>query len=401
MILAFAATLCALLSLAGMVAVLVGTLAVRRFVRLPSVAPRSHPPCTILRPLYGDEPGLDDALETLAAQDYPHFQIVLGVHNVADPARAAANRFARRHPTLDIIVVADTSLHGANRKISNLMNMLPAASHDLLVFSDSDVHAPPDYLRQIAAALERPGAGLATTLCVGRPATPSVAASLAAGHMRHCFLPGALLGEWAGRQDCLGTTMALRRDTLDRVGGLRALANHLADDNILGQMVKGLGLSVALARVVTVVTISETTLTAVWRHELRWARTIRALIPLTFAGSASQFPLFWAALACTLEPRHPLVLCLLGAAATLRIWAACTIDTALAGRFALPRQKGLLLLLGVRDLLSVSVVAASFLGRNVVWRGHVLRARGFTVQPNSLGKNWVGRAAPPGPRVIN
>ena len=378
MITAFAAMICTLLSLAGMAAVLAGTLAVRRFVRLPSIPPRETPACTILRPLYGDEPGLNEALETLAAQNYPRFQIVFGVQDPADPALKTVRLFANRHPALDITIIADARLHGANRKISNLMNMLPHARHDLLVFSDSDVHAPPDYLTQIVAALERPGAGLVTTLCVGRPAVPSIASRLAAGHMRHCFLPGALLGEWAGRQDCLGTTMALRRDTLDRAGGLRALADHLADDNILGQLVKNLGLSVALAHVLTIVTISETSFAAVWRHELRWARTIRALIPLTFAGSASQFPLFWAAASCVLMPSQPALLTVVAAAAALRIWAACQIDAALSRRFAVPRQKGLLLLLGLRDCLSVTVVAASFMGRNVVWRGHVLQAEGFS-----------------------
>ncbi len=381
MILAAAATLCALLALAGMMAVLAGTLAVRRFVRLPSIPPRATPAITILRPLYGDEPGLNAALETLAAQSYPRLQIVFGVQNQADPALRTARAFADRHPSLDIAIVADARLHGANRKISNLINMLPHARHDLLVFSDSDVHAPPDYLNQIAAALERPGAGLVTTLCVGRPASPSLAARLAAGHMRHCFLPGALLGDWAGRGDCLGTTMALRRDTLHRAGGLAALADHLADDNILGQLVKSLGLSVALARVVTTVTIPETRFAAVWRHELRWARTIRTLIPFTFAGSAAQFPLFWAAAACALLPTQKLPLCLLAAATLLRIWAACQIDTELARRFAIPHQKGLLMLLGLRDALSVIVIAASFMGRDVVWRGHVLTASGFTA-PN-------------------
>jgi ceramide glucosyltransferase len=148
-------------------------------------------------------------------------------------------------------------------------------------------------------------------------------------------------------------------------------------------LVKNLGLSVALARVVTIVTIPETTFASVWRHELRWARTIRTLIPLTFAGSASQFPLFWAAAACALLPTQPILLFALLAAALLRIWAACQIDGALARRFAVPRQKGLLLLLGLRDALSVTIVAASFMGRDVVWRGHVLTASGFSAQKES------------------
>jgi ceramide glucosyltransferase len=371
------ASLCALMALAGMGAVLAGSLAVRRFAARPPSAPRASPPLSILRPLYGAEPGLDEALDSLAAQAYPAFQIVLGVNDAADPAHEAARRFAKRRPDRDIAIVVNPALHGCNRKVSNLINMLPAARHDVLVFSDSDVHAAPGYLGRIVAALEAPRTGLVTTPCVGRLVSATFAARLAASHMRHCFLPGALLGHWAGRQDCLGTTMALRRETLARVGGLPALADHLADDNVLGQLVAGIGLKIALAGTITRVTITESTLAQLWRHELRWARTIRALFPFAFASSAMQFPLFWATIACLAAPGQPAFLIVPAMAMLLRAWAARSIDAALSARFALPPQRGLLTLLPVRDVLSVVIVVASFLGRSVTWRGHVLRAGGF------------------------
>ena len=255
-----ASDLCALLAGVGMFAVVGGIIAVRRFAALPVRVPKTRPACTILRPLCGAEPGLDDALESLAAQAYPEFQIVLGTQDPADPALDAARRFAARHPQLDVVVVVDPVLHGANRKISNLMNMLPAAKHATLVFSDSDLHVASDYLDQLAAALQTPGAGRATTLCVSRLAQPSLAGRLASLHTRYCFLPGALLGHWAGRQDCLGNTMAIHRNTLARVGGLRVLADQLADDNVLGQLVVALGLRVALARTITSATVTESTI---------------------------------------------------------------------------------------------------------------------------------------------
>ncbi len=384
------AALCALLALAGMAAVLAGALAVRRFTAWPAPPPRRRPPVSILRPLCGAETGLDAALDSLAAQAYPDLQIVLGVHATADPAYAAACRFAARHPTHDIAIVADPTLHGSNRKISNLINMLPLARHATLVFSDSDVHAPPDYLDRIAATLEVPGTGLVTTACIGRPVRPTFAALLAAAHLRHCFLPGALLARWAGRQDCLGTTMALRRDTLAEVGGLPALVDHVADDNVLGQLVAALGLRVALAPTITAVTVGESTLAELWHHELRWGRTIRALVPLTFAGSVAQFPLFWALLACLAAPRVPEFPALAAAALGVRVVAARSIDAMLALRFSLPRQRGLLRVLPARDVLSVIIVIASFLGSRVVWRGTVQRVCGF--RATATGSRRLSRA---------
>ena len=94
--------------------------------------------------------------------------------------------------------------------------------------------------------------------------------------------------------------MVLRRDTLARIGGLHALVNHLADDNVLGRLVQAQGLGVGLADTVPATTVPETTLRALLRHELRWARTIRALVPGQFAASALQYPMFWAGLAIVL-----------------------------------------------------------------------------------------------------
>ena len=375
-----ASDVCMLMAVIGMVAVLAGIIAVRRFAALPSPAPYARPPFTILRPLCGAEPDLDQALDSLAALAYPAFQIVLGVRDGADPAHDAAQRFAARHGGLDIAIIVDATLHGANRKISNLINMLPAARHALLVFSDSDLHVAPDYLDHLAAALDTPRAGLATTLCVGRLVRPNLAGRLTCLHMRHCFLPGALLGHWAGRQDCLGNTMAIHRGTLARVGGLSVLADQLADDNVLGQLVGRLGLRVVLARTITAATVAESTFAGLWQHELRWARTIRSLFPLSFASSAAQFPLFWGCLACLATPTQPKVFAVLAAAFTLRAYAVRAVDGALATGFNVPPQRVLLRLLILRDALSVLIVVASFLGRRVTWRGHVLRANGFQPQ---------------------
>ena len=191
--------------------------------------------------------------------------------------------------------------------------------------------------------------------------------------INHYFLPGALLARAMGRQDCLGATMMLRRETLERIGGFAALVDHLADDNVLGRLVQGLGLRVALADTVPATTVPETTLRALWRHELRWARTIRALVPAQFAASVLQYPLVWAALA-VLSRRWRrldagLVRARLGHSRRRRPRHRSGVGTCQSAR---P-----LWLLPLRELMSVAVMAASYAGRRVEWRGHTLEAEGF------------------------
>ena len=211
-----------------------------------------------------------------------------------------------------------------------------------------------------------------TALCTGLPTVPGLGARLAASQITHSFLPGALLSRWLGRQDCLGTTMALHRATLARAGGLHGLAGHLADDNLLGRQVRGLGLGVGLAATVPATGVPEASLATVWQHELRWARTIRALVPLPFAASALQFPFAWAVLAfvcsggsawaCGLVLGAWLVRGRLRRRSAVR-WRAAPGSNGWVGAALLP----------LRDVLSVTEIAASFLGTQVLWRGHVMR----------------------------
>ncbi len=358
----------------GMLAVAAGVLAVHRFAARPTEPPAARPPVTVLKPLCGDEPRLDEALVSVCRQAYPAFQIVFGVHDAEDPALHAVRRLQARFPDCDIAIAVNQAMHGQNRKICNLINMLPWAKHDVLVCSDSDLHLPPDYLDRLVAALEVPETGLVTTLCVGLPTAPGLGARLGAMQISYLFLPGALMGRALGRQDCLGTTMALRRETLARVGGLQALVRHLADDNVLGQLVRRLGLRVGLADTVPATAVPEPSIGLVWSHELRWARTIRALEPLGFAASALQFPLFWAMLAGVLSAGSGWSAGLFAAALALRAAAARAIGRTLARRRGAPVTPAPIWLMPLRDLLSVAEIAASFLGGRVSWRGHALHA---------------------------
>ncbi len=372
-LLAVAATL---LTLAGAGQAVAGYLAVRRFRAGWRHDRGARPAVTVLKPLAGDEPLLEEALASVCGQDYPVFQVVFGVQNAADPALAVIERLQARFPACDIAVVVAPGLHGANRKISNLINMLPFAAHDVLVIADSDVHCPPDYLDRLVRTLAIPGTGLATTAYAGLAATPSLAGVLGASHISHSFLPGALMARWLGRQDCLGATMALRRQTLDAIGGLEALADHLADDHVLGKLVQGLGLGVRLADTFVATTVPETSLLALFSHELRWNRTVLALVPLEFALSSIQFPLFWAGLAILLSGGEHWALMLFLAAWFARGITVLGVDRNLreadvAGKTLLATPASIWLL-PLRDLISMITLLASYCGDRVEWRGQVM-----------------------------
>jgi ceramide glucosyltransferase len=356
--------LTAALTLAGFVQAGAGWLAVRRFHRSAPL-PGPRPPITVLKPLHGDEPLLEQALESFCRQDYPDFQIVFGVQDALDTAVPVVERLRAKYPSIDMDLVIDPTPHGLNRKVANLINMFPSARHDVLLISDSDMHAAADYLTRVADALDEPGTGLVTSLYTGIPVRPGLTGQLGAAYINQSFAAGALMARGLGRQDCMGATMALTRDTLMRVGGFSSLSPFIADDAVLGMKVRALGARVALAASVPATSVTEPTIRSLFGHELRWARTIRSVAPWGFAVSIIQFPAFWA-LATFLMSGFTLWA---GA-----LWVAAVTVRAVSGR-AVERAMGAaptpLWLPALRDIVSMAVLLTSYMGDEVAWRGHV------------------------------
>jgi ceramide glucosyltransferase len=372
------ACIAALFALIGVAQQFAGVYLVRYFCNVVPPALRQSPPVSILKPLCGVEPLTELALESFFLIDYPEFQLIFGVQNAGDPALEIVALLRARYPERDVAVVIDSTLHGSNRKVSNLINMLPAAKHDTLVISDADIHVPPTFLNSVLTALEAPGIGLVTTLYTGLPGTPHLATLMGANQINYSFLPGALLARKLGRQDCLGVTMALTRTLLAEVGGLEALSNNLADDQVLGRLILRHGYKIALARVIPATTVPEKDFSELLHHELRWARTIRALVPIPYAASILQISLLWAALALAADGFH-----LFGWAVFLGVLLSRYIAARLIDSMLHLAKAGDAWLFLVRDFCSTLIYIASFTGDIVTWRGQIMRADPGKVPPRT------------------
>jgi ceramide glucosyltransferase len=370
------ADVCAVLAVFGVIQAIMGWSAVSRYSRLPPATPVSRPGITVLRPMCGIEPKLEEALVSCFTMDYPDYQIVFGIQDPKDPALAVLERVRARYPERDVAVVLDSTPHGQNRKVANLINMLPSAKHEILVISDSDIHAPGDYLDSLVVELQKPGTGMVCSLYAGMVPSSNLFQRLGAMQITHSFLPGVLMSRQMGRQDCLGSTVMITKQILARTGGLGSLSDLLAEDNALGRKVVELGLDIRLSYVVAPATVPETNLQDLWRHETRWTRTIRGLAPYALAASTLQYPLFWALLA---------ILCSGATGWSVFLFLLCWLSRALAagGIEALlrPRMRGMLQPAPVwayplRDILSVTEIVATYGIDNVVWRGHKIYANG-------------------------
>ena len=340
------------------------------------------PAVSMLKPLCGAEPGLYANLRSFCLQDYARFQLVFGVRDSADPALAVVERLVAEFPHLSIDIVVNAQQHGANRKVSNLINMLECARHDVLVISDSDAFVGPDYLSTVTAPLQDETTGLVTCLYHSVPARTRWS-RLGAMYVNEWYMPSVLLARLFGnREFASGQTLCLRRQTLTAIGGLRSIAHHLADDYQLGALVRELGKEIVLSSYVTTARQYDPTLGELIRHETRWMRTIRALRPHSFPFLLITFSLPLAIVGFALTAAQASFV-----AAGLALLLICVMARVVLHRLSQTpdnaRRRSGLWLLPLRDLLICWVWCRAFLTSRVTWRGAEFEVDGHGVMRGS------------------
>lgn len=358
---------------------LISLAAVIRYFAAPGDIAVGNEAVTLLKPLHGAEPRLAENLASFL--DTAHagpVQMVCGVADPGDSALAAAQALVRAHPGRDIALSTGPVAPAGNAKVGNLIAMMTHARHDILILSDSDMAVGRDYLPRVLGALAQPGIGAVSCLYAGR-GDAGFWSTVNAAIISWSGAPKVVMSIVTGiARPCMGSTIALRRDTLARIGGFEAFGAVLADDYAIGEAVAGLGLRVRVPPMLLTHACAETSLGEVWRQHLRWAVTIRGVAPLRHLGSGIVYAVPLALLAVPFAPAAGLAA--LAFALAARLTVAMRIDRE-AGRRTAP-----LWLLPLADCIEFAVFLASLAARTIDWRGRRLTMDGK------------GRIAAPGPR---
>lgn len=379
-------------------------LVARRFpLHQRRAATSATPDITLLKPLKNCDEHTEACLRSWLAQDYPgEVQVLFGVAEEADPVCAVVAKLLREFPKRDAQLVVCPERLGANAKVSKLAQLEPFVKHEVIGISDADVRVPPDLLTNVVGTLlprsgdpqsseETTEVGLVN--CFYRLANPTtLAMHWEAVAVNADFWSQVLQSVSFRKLDfALGAVMVLRQQDLAEIGGFRALVDCLADDYQLGQRIARRGQRLALCPVVVECWSSPMSWRAVWRHQLRWARTVRVCQPLPYFFSLLNNVTFWSLLWLTTElaatslARHSF------AAGESVVWAdilwvlpvvaACLLMRVLA---ALDLRSRLTVshghwkhwwLVPVKDLLQVALWVSAFLGNHVEWRGERYRLR--------------------------
>ena len=351
--------------LAGIYHLIALAAALRRWGTRKARKAESLPAVSILKPIHGRDPEFYEAIRSHALLDYPEFEILFGLNDPEDPARQDITRLAAEFPQRAIRII-ECPRNMPNGKVASLAKLARAARYPVLVINDSDITVAADYLHRVVPALEDGKVGLVT--CLYRATGESRAARWEALGIATEFAPSVLVARALGIAEfALGSTMALRAADLERIGGFASIGEYLADDYQLGLRINKLGRRIALAPAVVATHLSDNTWAAVWRHQVRWSRTIRVSRPAGYFGYAITNATVWAALAAAGG-----AWAIAAGAIAVRLMAGVATSRFVLGDRTSSR---LFLLMPFRDLWGFAIWLAGLAGSTVEWRGTRLRLR--------------------------
>jgi len=318
------------------------------------------PPISILKPVKGAEPGLYENLASLAAQEYPSFEICVGAEDPRDPALAVARRVQEDFPGTRIQIRSGARRLGLNPKVNLLAALCDHARNDLVLVSDSNVRVGPEYLRETAAELADPQVGLVTNVLVGTG--EGLGALLENLHLNSFVASAVSFARVAGGRACvIGKSMLFRQSDLARLGGFHSVRDVLAEDYVIGRTFELAGYRVALSPCLVEARSDGWTLERFVNRHLRWAQMRRRLAPAAYCGELLLNPIPLALLA---GPRVAAV------AVVLKCLGDALVYRRLRGEW--PRLAELLAI-PLKDLLVAAIWLTGAFRRRVNWRGNSMR----------------------------
>jgi ceramide glucosyltransferase len=364
------------LTVVGMGYFLASIVAARVFLHERS-EPQSDfaPGVSILKSLKGLDPGMLDAFRSHCRQNYAGgFELLLGVASLSDPAAAAVKELQAEFPDHAIRLVECPRQLGTNGKVSTLAQLTTNAQYDFLLINDSDITVSPRYLERVMCRFapasrdaNQPTVGMVTALYRGK-AHDTLPSRLEALGIATEFMPGVLVSKMieGGLHFGLGSTLAVRREALEKAGGLLSIVDHLADDYELGARIALTGHRIEVSSEVVETSVPAYGWRGFFDHQLRWLRTVRCSRPAGYAGLIVTHGLGWALLNVLASGLSPVSFWLLGLSFFLRLAQAMTIGAAVLGDHEVLAN---LWLLPLRDVISMGLWVAGFVGDTIVWRG--------------------------------
>ena len=221
----------------GVLALASGLRAARYMHQEPAgLRERYSVPAVVFCPSKGIPLRFEDNVRSLLGQDHPDFQIIFIVESADDPAYRALERLGAR----DIWIAGPASRSG--QKVHNLAHAVEryAGRAQVFAFADADARFPASWLSELVAPLRDDRVGSSTGYRWYVPMDRRLPTLLRSAW--NASIVG-MLGDH-GRNFAWGGSMAIRRDTFERIGVRQFWLGSVSDDFQLTRAVRRAGLRI-------------------------------------------------------------------------------------------------------------------------------------------------------------
>ena len=323
------------------------------------------PPISVFKPLKGIDNQLDENLRSFFKLDYPRYELIFGINDLDDPAIAEVKKLQREYPQIRSRLIVNEFRVGPNPKVNNLYNMYPYANYDYFIISDSNVRVDCDYLRRMAAEMVSEKVGLVTSVIRGIN-TNSIGSILENLHL-NTFIASNIytVKRLFNISITIGKSMLFRRETLERIGGIKVLTDYLAEDHVLGRKIANLGLEIRTA------SSCINTVNNGWKfgdfinRHLRWATMRRHVNIWHYLAEVFSNPILFALFYLMKNPDF------LGTALFISVYISKSLIDLSAGKSMRADIKSYLYFLTpIKDLIIIGIWIVPFFNFTINWRGN-------------------------------
>jgi ceramide glucosyltransferase len=343
--------------------------AIAFFSQPHTIDPEFHPPITILKPICGVDRDAEENLASFCQQDYPEYQIIFAVRDRQDPAIVVIEKIIQQFPDVDIHLVVSDRIIGANLKVSNLANAVTAAKHEILLIADSDIRVGKDYLQRVIQPFQAEKVGVVT--CLYRSLAQGWVTTLEALGTSTDFYPSVLVSnQMEGIKFALGSTILIRKQALEAIGGFEAVADYLADDFQLGYLPTQAGYKVVLSDYIVDHVLASSTLAQTIQRQIRWARCIRVSRPWGYVGLLFTYGTVTSLLLAIATGGSILGWTVLAITWLMRLLMGWLVAVKMLNDQV---AKNYFWVIPVRDLFHFAIWCSGFVGSTIAWRGQRLK----------------------------
>lgn len=335
------------------------------FSQTQEIDPDFSPPLTILKPLCGLDWESYTALASFCQQDYSEYQIIFSVQDSQDPSIEVVQKLQQDFSHLDIELVISDRVLGINPKINNLANGATKTKYPILVISDSDIQVEKDYLKTIIQPFADPLVGVVT--CLYNSLTEGFLAGFEALDIASQFCPKVLTArQLEGVKFAFGSTIAIRQETLDKIGGFASIGDYLADDYQLGYLPSQNGYKVILSPYLVEHRLANVTFNTFIHRQIRWFKCIRVERFWGYVGLIFTYGIINSFVLLLLTQGSLFGWSIFGLVWNIRFLTAYLITIKYLND---ANAKDFFLLIPLRDFVSFGIWCYSFIGNQVIWRG--------------------------------